>query len=77
MDKLKRDGSAAKMTTAERLRPIGASAEEEVYENGDGNRSTETKSGERPVHIVIQPQEQAGTERKDSQESSQCLPPII
>ncbi|KAF3854512.1 hypothetical protein F7725_022567 [Dissostichus mawsoni] len=77
MDKLKRDGSAAKMAPAERLRPIGASAEEEVYENGDGNRSTDTKSGERPVHIVIQPQEEAGTERKDSQESSQCLPPIM
>lgn len=65
---------------AERLRPIGASAEEEVCES-DGKISTDTKQqeggGERPVHIIIKPQEEVGTERKDSQEPSQYLPPII
>lgn len=82
-DKLQRDGSATetKMAPAERLRPIGASAEEEVCENG-GKLSTENKQqegggGERPVHIIIKPQEEVGTERKDSQEPSQCLPPIM
>lgn len=68
------------MAPAERLRPIGASAEEEVYEN-EGKLSTDTKQqeggGERPVHIIIKPQEEVGTERKDGQEPSQCLPPII
>ncbi len=68
------------MASAERLRPIGASAEEEVCEN-EGKISKDTKhqegGGERPVHIIIKPQEEVGTERKDSQEPSQCLPPII
>lgn len=81
-DKLKRDSSetGTKMTPAERLRPIGASAEEEVCEN-EGKLSTDTKQqeggGERPVHIIIKPQEEVGTVRKDSQDPSQCLPPIM
>uniref|UniRef100_A0A8D3AJL3 dual-specificity kinase n=1 Tax=Scophthalmus maximus TaxID=52904 RepID=A0A8D3AJL3_SCOMX len=80
-DKLKRDvsESGTKTAPAERLRPIGASAEEEVCE-GDGKLSTETiqqGGGVRPVHIIIKPQEEVGTERKDSQEPSQCLPPIM
>lgn len=67
------------MAPAERLRPIGASAEEEVCEN-EGKLSSDTKQqegGERPVHIIIKPQEELGTERKVSQEGSQCFPPII
>lgn len=68
------------MAPAERLRPIGASAEEEVCENG-GKRSMDTKqqgeSGERPVHIIIKPQEEECADRKDSQEPTQCLPPIM
>ncbi|XP_015250815.1 PREDICTED: dual specificity tyrosine-phosphorylation-regulated kinase 4-like isoform X1 [Cyprinodon variegatus] len=66
-DKMKRDGSAAGTQTAsgERLRPIGASAEEEVYENGDKNTKQQEGSGERPVHIIIKPQEEMSTERKD------------
>lgn len=67
------------MAPAERLRPIGASAEEEVCES-EGKLSTDTKQqggGERPVHIIIKPQEEVGSERKDSQEPSQCLPPIM
>lgn len=81
-DRLKRDSSATrtKMAPAERLRPIGASAEEEMCE-GEGKVSVDTKQqeggGERPVHIIIKPQQEVGTERKDSQEPSQCLPPII
>lgn len=67
------------MAPAERLRPIGASAEEEVCEN-EGKLPSDTKQqegGERPVHIIIKPQEELGTERKVSQEGSQCFPPII
>ena len=64
------------MAPAERLRPIGASAEEEVCENG-GTVSADTKhqegGGERPVHIVIKPQEKVATERKGCREGSQCL----
>lgn len=81
-EKLKREGSLAEanMAPSERLRPLGASAEEEVCESG-GNCSTDTSrgesSGERPVHIIIKPQGEEGTERKDSQEPSQCLPPIM
>lgn len=81
-DKLKRDGSVTetKMAPAERLRPIGASAEEEVCEN-DGKLSSDTKqqegSGERPVHIVIKPQEDISIERNENQGGSQSLPPIM
>ncbi|XP_051807855.1 dual specificity tyrosine-phosphorylation-regulated kinase 4 isoform X5 [Acanthochromis polyacanthus] len=75
-DKMKRDSSEAgtKMAPAERLRPIGASAEEEVCE-GEGKQ--QEINGERPVHIIIQPKEDVDTERNDSQEPSQCLPPIM
>ncbi|KAK5609527.1 Dual specificity tyrosine-phosphorylation-regulated kinase [Crenichthys baileyi] len=66
-DKLKRDGSEAgkKMESGERLRPIGASAEEEVCESEDTNTKQQEDSGERPVHIIIKPQEEMSTERKD------------
>lgn len=70
-DKLTRDDSAAetKMAPAERLRPIGASAEEEVCEN-DGKFSSDAKQqggggGERPVHIIIKPQEDS-SDRKEN-----------
>ncbi|XP_055795690.1 dual specificity tyrosine-phosphorylation-regulated kinase 4 isoform X2 [Salvelinus fontinalis] len=80
-NKLKRDLSAkagGKMVTAERLRPIGASAEEQLCEgvakvNRDTNHGA---SEERPVHIVIKPQLDVGT-GGECQESSQCLPPIM
>lgn len=65
------------MGPAERLRPIGASAEEEVCEN-DGKLSADLKyqerSGERSVQIIIKPQQD--TERKENQERLQCMPPI-
>lgn len=70
-DKLMRDDSVAetKMAPAERLRPIGASAEEEVCEN-DGKLSSDGKQqggggGERPVHIIIKPQEYS-SDRKEN-----------
>lgn len=71
-DKLMRDDSVAetKMAPAERLRPIGASAEEEVCEN-DGKLSSDAKQqgggggGERPVHIIIKPQEYS-SDRKEN-----------
>lgn len=55
-DPLKRDDSVAetKMAPAERLRPIGASAEEEVCES---HGTQQEAGGERPVHIIIKPQE--------------------
>ncbi|CAG5958415.1 unnamed protein product [Menidia menidia] len=63
--------SGAKMASVERLRPIGASAEEELCDS-EGQLSTDSQqhesSGERPVHIIIKPQEK----RKDSQEPPQC-----
>ncbi|XP_029910400.1 dual specificity tyrosine-phosphorylation-regulated kinase 4 isoform X2 [Myripristis murdjan] len=82
-NKIKRDTSATrtKMAPAERLRPIGASAEEEVSEGDakvpamDGQQ--QEGGGERPVHIIIQPQQEVGAEREESQEPTQCLPPII
>lgn len=83
-DKLKRDTSSTgtKMAPAERLRPIGASAEEEVCESG-GKRSSEDEQkevgggGERAVHIIIKPQEDSGSDREHSQEPAQCLPPVM
>ncbi|XP_035765815.1 dual specificity tyrosine-phosphorylation-regulated kinase 4 [Neolamprologus brichardi] len=81
-DKLKRDSSetGTKMAPAERLRPIGASAEEEVCES-EGKLSTDTKqqewSGERPIHIIIKPQEEDDTEKKDIQEASQDFSPAV
>lgn len=70
-DKLQRDDSVAetKMAPAERLRPIGASAEEEVCEN-HGKLSSDTKQqegggGERPVHIIIKPQEDSPDSKDD------------
>ncbi|KAM9377664.1 dual specificity tyrosine-phosphorylation-regulated kinase 4 [Pholidichthys leucotaenia] len=82
-DKVKRDSSETdetKMAPAERLRPIGASAEEEICES-EGKFSTDSQeqegSRERPIHIIIKPQEEVDAERKDSQEPSQCLPPIV
>uniref|UniRef100_A0A1A8QN79 dual-specificity kinase n=1 Tax=Nothobranchius rachovii TaxID=451742 RepID=A0A1A8QN79_9TELE len=66
-DKPKRDGSATgtKMDSEERLRPIGASAEEQVCEGG--GRSTQ-QQGERPIHIIIKPQEQVDPKGKQSQD---------
>lgn len=78
-EKLKQESSVTgtKMGPTERLRPIGASAQEEVCENY-GKLSAEPKyqerGGERPVHIIIKPQKDVET--KESQERSQCMPPV-
>ncbi|XP_024137806.1 dual specificity tyrosine-phosphorylation-regulated kinase 4 isoform X3 [Oryzias melastigma] len=70
-ESLRRDSSTAgsKMASAERLRPIGASAEDEACESV-GKFSTDSEeqgsSGERSVHIVIKPDED--TDREDSEE---------
>lgn len=62
------------MAPAERLRPIGASAEEEVCDD-EGKLFTDTKQqdggGERPVHIIIKPQEEVSTERKVRKEGQE------
>ncbi|XP_053742478.1 dual specificity tyrosine-phosphorylation-regulated kinase 4 [Synchiropus splendidus] len=67
----KRDSSSTgtKMGPAERLRPIGASAEDEVCE-GKLSAPQQDPSSERSVHIIIKPQEDVGTE-------SSCLPSIM
>lgn len=74
-DKMKQESSAAgsKMASAERLRPIGASAEEEVCEH---NASNKLQEGERPVHIIIRSQDEVSS-REDSEEPVQSLPPIV
>lgn len=63
------------MVPTERLRPIGASAEEEVCEK-DGKLSADLKyqerGGERPVQIVIEPQED--DKKQESQERTQHMP---
>uniref|UniRef100_A0A1A8DUA9 dual-specificity kinase n=1 Tax=Nothobranchius kadleci TaxID=1051664 RepID=A0A1A8DUA9_NOTKA len=66
-DKPKRDGSATgtKMDSEDRLRPIGASAEEQVCEGGGRNTQ---QQGERPIHIIIKPQEQVDPKGKQSQD---------
>lgn len=65
------------MATGERLRPIGASAEEETHERGAGDVGEKPDAGgERPVHIIIKPQLEPGTDLP-SQEQAQCLPPIM
>ncbi|KAI1888390.1 hypothetical protein AGOR_G00184650 [Albula goreensis] len=78
-NKLKRDnsGKGGKMATGARLRPIGASADEEVCEVGmrDANEKQDA-GGERPVQIIIKPQLEPGSDIA-SQEQAQCLPPIM
>ena len=76
---LKKDNSSSqttKMAPSERLRPIGASAEEEVCE-GRNRVSTDTKpqeaGGERSVHIVIKSQQSVGSDRSSGQ-SEQLSP---
>lgn len=59
------------MASVERLRPIGASAEEEVCEGEVINTQQQEGREERPIHIIIKPQKEMGTERKDSQEPPQ------
>ncbi|XP_077425334.1 dual specificity tyrosine-phosphorylation-regulated kinase 4 isoform X2 [Vanacampus margaritifer] len=55
-DKLKRHSSDTKTAPGERLRPIGASAEDEACESADSK--LQDGDLERPVHIVIKPQEE-------------------
>ncbi|CAL8360561.1 unnamed protein product [Lota lota] len=74
---LRRDssGSQGTLPSSERLRPLGASAEE-VGEGG-ARVSTETKEqeggGERPVHITIHSQQEVGGAR----DAYRSLPPIM
>ncbi|XP_057693703.1 dual specificity tyrosine-phosphorylation-regulated kinase 4 isoform X2 [Corythoichthys intestinalis] len=74
-DKLTRHSSDTKATPGERLRPIGASAEDGVCDSE--NSKVQDAVLERPVHIVIKPQEEDGTESRDNLAPSQCLPPIM
>uniref|UniRef100_A0A8C7YJA1 dual-specificity kinase n=1 Tax=Oryzias sinensis TaxID=183150 RepID=A0A8C7YJA1_9TELE len=70
-ESLRRDSSTgeSKMASVERLRPIGASAEDDVCESGS-KFSTDSEepgsSGERSVHIVIKQEDD--TDREDSEE---------
>ncbi|XP_010881813.3 dual specificity tyrosine-phosphorylation-regulated kinase 4 isoform X1 [Esox lucius] len=75
-DKLIRD-PPAKEVTAERLRPIGASAEGKSCEGvAKVNRDTNQEAvGGRPVHIVIRPPLDVGSD--GAQEASQRLPAVM
>ncbi|KAJ8261895.1 hypothetical protein GJAV_G00159680 [Gymnothorax javanicus] len=79
LNKTKREnsGKGRKMSTAERLRPIGASAEEETCEAGarDANDKP-VVGGERPVHIIIKPQPEPVT-AMECQDQPHSLPPIL
>lgn len=81
-EKLKRvnDNSSkgGKTASEERLRPVGASAEED---NGDDMSKSESKesktdsSGERSVQIIIKPQTGSSTDSEG--QDPQFLPPIV
>ncbi|KAL0968527.1 hypothetical protein UPYG_G00268040 [Umbra pygmaea] len=68
---------STKVAAAERLRPIGASAEESLSEGvANINRDPYREAGgERPVHIVIKPQLDVATD--GDPEDPKSLPPII
>ncbi|XP_028814837.1 dual specificity tyrosine-phosphorylation-regulated kinase 4 isoform X2 [Denticeps clupeoides] len=79
-EKVKRTNSVKddKIATAERLRPIGASAEEEPCEsktrvNSEGRLES---GGHRSVQIILKPQLDANTNTA-CQDVIQCLPPIV
>ncbi|KAG9271960.1 dual specificity tyrosine-phosphorylation-regulated kinase 4 isoform X2 [Astyanax mexicanus] len=92
-DKLKRQNSVkdSKIDTAERLRPIGASAEEEACEGVDTNTSSKdsrdskpesqqystTDTGERSVEIIIKPQSESQSSTDSEGQEIHSLPPII
>uniref|UniRef100_A0A671RB72 dual-specificity kinase n=2 Tax=Sinocyclocheilus anshuiensis TaxID=1608454 RepID=A0A671RB72_9TELE len=82
-DKLKRvsdtSSKGGKMASEERLRPIGASADEEKSEDTGKNvskDSTSDSSGERSVQIIIKPQTGSSTDSSEGQEP-QFLPPLV
>nr|XP_023693537.1 dual specificity tyrosine-phosphorylation-regulated kinase 4 [Paramormyrops kingsleyae] len=73
-------GKGGKTVATERLRPVGASAEEKTCDLGPGE-SGETSDktltgGERPIHIIIKPQKESAAE-PGSQEQLQHLPQIL
>ncbi|XP_066580563.1 dual specificity tyrosine-phosphorylation-regulated kinase 4 [Amia ocellicauda] len=70
-------GKLEKMSTVERLRPIGASAEEEMHEDTAQDTAGRRETGERPVHIIIKPQPADHHTDTDSQDQTQTLPPIV
>ncbi|KAK2838402.1 hypothetical protein Q7C36_013216 [Tachysurus vachellii] len=94
-DRLKRENSAkgGKRETAERLRPIGASAEEETNEgvgkNSKDSQDSKTESnpqvsserksdsGERSVEIAIQHQSHSASSTDSEDPEPHTLPPII
>ncbi|XP_042608860.1 dual specificity tyrosine-phosphorylation-regulated kinase 4-like isoform X1 [Cyprinus carpio] len=82
-DKLKRvsdtSSKGGKTASEERLRPIGASAEEDNSEDTGKSVSKDNKSdssGERSVQIIIKPQTGSSTDSSEGQEP-QFLPPIV
>lgn len=68
-----------KTVSEERLRPIGASAEEENSEDSGKSVSKDSKSdssGERSVQIIIKSEQGSSTDSSEGQEP-QFLPPIV
>lgn len=82
-DKLKKvsdtSGKGGKTVSEERLRPIGASAEEENCENSGKSVSKDSKSdssGERSVQIIIKSEQGSSSDSSEGPEP-QFLPPIV
>uniref|UniRef100_A0A9J7Y604 dual-specificity kinase n=2 Tax=Cyprinus carpio TaxID=7962 RepID=A0A9J7Y604_CYPCA len=82
-DKLKRvsdtSSKGGKMASEERLRPIGASADEDNSEDTGKSVSKDSKSdssGEHSVQIIIKPQTGSSTDSSEGQEP-QFLPPLV
>lgn len=82
-NKLKRvsdtSSKGGKTASEERLRPIGASAEEDNSEDTGKSVRKDSKSdssGEWPVQIIIKPQTGSSTDSSEGQEP-QFLPPIV
>lgn len=93
-DRIRRENSAkgGKRETAERLRPIGASAEKETSEevghtadsqdtkpesNPQGSSERKVDSGERSIEIVIQHQSQSASSTDTEDPGPHTLPPIL
>ncbi|XP_015208600.2 dual specificity tyrosine-phosphorylation-regulated kinase 4 isoform X1 [Lepisosteus oculatus] len=76
-DKARRQnsGKAEKMPEAERLRPLGASAEEEVTESEPRDTGRMKSAGERPVQLIMKPQPAGQSAEEEPRGPAQTLPP--
>ncbi|XP_018602597.1 dual specificity tyrosine-phosphorylation-regulated kinase 4-like isoform X1 [Scleropages formosus] len=80
--KQKSDGTESQTVSAECLRPVGESTEEGSHKSHSSDitesGSERKKTGERPVHIVIEPKSDADTDTEIQEQSSSPSPsPIV